>query len=68
MRITSAAVSGASQDELKATCVRVGSRILKTCSRYVWAFASISSRVNGLRVSDRPVGSPIIPVKSPMTK
>jgi hypothetical protein len=53
---------------LKTTRVRSESRIRNTWSRYVWALASISARVRGLRVSDFPVGSPIIPVKSPMTK
>ena len=68
MRITSSARSGASHAELKTTRVRSGSRILNTCSRYVWALASTSGRVRAFRVSDFPVGSPISPVKSPITK
>ena len=42
------------------------STTLPSCARYVSAFARISSGVSGLRVSERPVGSPIMPVKSPM--
>ena len=68
MRMTSSALSGASHAELKTTRVRSGSRILNTWSRYVWALASTSARVRGGRVSDLPVGSPISPVKSPITK
>ena len=57
-----------SHSELKRTSVFTGSRILNACFLYVSAFLSISSRVSGGRVFDLPVGSPIIPVKSPIRK
>jgi len=41
---------------------------LKTCSLYVSAFVSISSCESGLRVTLRPVGSPISAVESPIRK
>src|ERR1700690_2912773 len=57
-----------SHSELKATRVSLGSRILKTCALYVSAFATTSSFVSCGRVAFLPVGSPIIPVKSPIRK
>src|SRR5665213_1465857 len=62
----STAVSFDSQRELKSTIVRTGSSILHTCCWYVLAFAWISSAVSGGRVTLRPVGSPIRPMKSPI--
>src|SRR5690606_1721992 len=47
--------------------MRSGSRILEICCRYVSAFLITSSRESCFRVSDLPVGSPIMPVKSPIT-
>ena len=63
-----AAPSFPSQRLLKSTTVFFGWRILKTCFLYVSAFFLICSRVRTGRVFDCPVGSPIIPVKSPMRK
>src|ERR1035441_9259429 len=57
-----------SHSELKATRVLCGSRILKTCALYVSAFTRTSSFVSCGRVTFLPVGSPIIPVKSPIKK
>ena len=54
--------------ELNATRVFSLSRIRKAWSVYVFALASISSRDSAGRVTFRPVGSPISPVKSPITK
>ncbi len=65
-RMMASKVSGPSHVELNSTRVRDMSMTLPSCARYVSAFARISSRVSGLRVSERPVGSPISPVKSPM--
>src|SRR6185437_1432289 len=61
-------LSAPSQRLLKSTTVRSASRSLNTCARYVSAFCSICSRESAGRVSLRPVGSPIIPVKSPIRK
>ena len=41
---------------------------MKICRSYVLAFCRTSSFVSGLRVSETPDGSPIMPVKSPMRK
>ena len=59
-------VNGSSHAELKHILVFSGSNILNTCSLYVSAFANTCSFISGFLVSDLPVGSPIIPVKSPI--
>ncbi|MCY1431217.1 hypothetical protein D9M71_471800 [compost metagenome] len=64
----SAGDSWSIQVELNATSVFAGSRILNTCALYVSAFSSTCSRVSGGRVTLLPLGSPIIPVKSPIRK
>ena len=64
--INPAAFIAPNQRELKSTAVRSRSRILKICSWYVTALAATCSRVSGGRVAFLPVGSPIIPVKSPI--
>ncbi|KFF36286.1 hypothetical protein G039_0303165 [Pseudomonas aeruginosa VRFPA01] len=64
----SAGVSWSIHVELKATSVLDGSRILKTWDLYVSAFSRTWSRVKGGRVTLFPLGSPIIPVKSPIRK
>ena len=65
-RTSPSAPSAESHSELNITRVLTGSRILKTCALYVSAFARISSFVSCGRVAFFPVGSPIIPVKSPI--
>ena len=67
-RIIPSDPSAPSHSELKRTSVFTGSRILKTCCLYVSAFWRISSFDSAGRVDFLPVGSPIIPVKSPMRK
>ena len=66
--IMPSAPRGSSQVELNAISVFSRSRIRNAWSVYVFALASISSRESAGRVTLRPVGSPIIPVKSPITK
>ena len=66
--ISPAEPSGTSHSLLKRTSVRSRSRMRNTCFLYVSAFAAICSSLNGGRVELRPVGSPIIPVKSPIRK
>ena len=60
--------SGESHSLLKRTSVRSRSSTLNTCFLYVSALAAICSSLSGGRVVFRPVGSPIIAVKSPMRK
>ena len=63
-----AAPSFPSQRLLNSITVFFGCRILKTCFLYVSAFFLTCSFVRTGLVFDCPVGSPIIPVKSPITK
>ncbi len=65
-RIIPDAPSWLHQVELKRISVLSASRTLKTWALYVSAFSAICSGVRGGRVALRPLGSPIIPVKSPM--
>ena len=66
--ISPAEPSAVSHSLLKRTSVRAGSRMRNTCFLYVSAFTAICSSLSGGRVELRPVGSPIIPVKSPIRK
>ena len=60
--------SGRSHSLLNRTSVRSLSSTLNTCRLYVSALAAICSSFSGGRVVFRPVGSPIMAVKSPMRK
>ena len=57
-----------SQVELKHILVLFASSILNICLVYVCAFCIICSLLSGGRVTFLPVGSPIMPVKSPIKK
>ena len=67
-RSMSSNFSLSSHSLLKRTSVLSASRILKTWALYVSALRLISARVMGGRVMLRPVGSPIMPVPSPIKK
>ena len=64
----SAAVILPNHSELKRSSVFSRSSTLNTCEAYVFAFSATSSGESALRVALFPLGSPIIPVKSPIRK
>ena len=65
---TSSYVILRNQSPLYTISVLSRSKILNACLVYVSAFSSTCSRERGGRVTERPEGSPIVAVKSPMSK